>query len=254
MAISKWLPPPRYIFRRYNVYHEIAKLDGISSFIDVGCGAGDMACSLVKKFGFSGTGVDFSKSGIKAAKRQRSLHGLSSNPSFKQMDAYKMKQLSGYDLVTCFEVLEHVEDDEGLLDELVRLSEKYVIISVPAKQKLFSTSDELAGHYRRYEKTALQELLKGRGLTIKSFTNYGYPFTDIIRLLREELAKNKQQDAKKTMAGRSKKSGTDLLNMNAKLGFNSSVLLWPFYQFSRIFNRFNLSEGYLVVCEKRTHE
>lgn len=41
---------------------------------------------------------------------------------------------SNFDIVTCLEVMEHIEDTDQLVSELLDLSSKYIIISVPSKK------------------------------------------------------------------------------------------------------------------------
>jgi ubiquinone/menaquinone biosynthesis C-methylase UbiE len=213
-----------------------------------------MACALAKDLGLTGRGVDFSSQAIANANKLKTVLGLKS-VEFNKFEAGEIPLNYRSDLVTCFEVLEHVKDDDALLHQLVRLSNKYVIVSVPAKQRLFSQSDVLAGHYRRYEKKPLIELLTKHDLKILSFTSYGYPYTNLIRLAREAVAKRQAGSETKSassqkMVERSKTSGVDLLGVNKFFGSGLALFVKPTYQTSRLFDRFDLAEGYLVVCQK----
>lgn len=247
-----WNAPPRYLFRRYNIVKQVSKLKGAETFIDVGCGAGDLACTLVSKLGMKGLGTDFNDEAIMTAKKLRSSYGLDNMPDFKKLDGAQVKKLKPADIVFCMEVLEHVKDDGKLLNDLISLSKKYVVISVPAKQNLFTHSDRLAGHYRRYEKDDLRNMLIRNGLEIRSFISYGYPFTNMLRWLRELVSITaKRKHGLATMENRSKKSGTDLLDINKYFSSWLKYLIYPMYLFSRLFNRTNLGEGYLIICEKR---
>ena len=73
-----------------------------------------------------------------------------------------------FDLICLFDVLEHVEDDSGVLSEVFRLlrPEGHLLISVPAHAWLFSRNDEIAGHHRRYNRRDLQGLFKAAGLDL----------------------------------------------------------------------------------------
>ena len=61
-----------------------------------------------------------------------------------------------------FDVLEHLEDPEILLQEINRVLKPggIFICSVPAYQWLFSDFDEAIGHYRRYTQKSLKTLLE----------------------------------------------------------------------------------------------
>lgn len=252
MSKEPWSPPPRYLFRRYNLISEIEKLTDARSFIDVGCGAGDLACTLSSRFDMDGVGVDFSKKAIKVADNLKRFYGLKKQPKFQHVDQEAMSKLMESDVVLCMEVLEHVKDDEELLKTLVGLSKKYVIISVPAKNRLFTHSDVLAGHYRRYEKKDLIKMLESNGLKVMSFISYGYPYTNLIRLARESVSKRQRRNkGLASIQSRSKKSGVDLLDINKYFSKHLNKVIYPLYASSKLFNSLNLSEGYLVVCEKK---
>lgn len=73
-----------------------------------------------------------------------------------------------YDLVTMFDVLEHVEDDRSalryvasdVLDDGGRL-----VVSVPAYQWLYSQHDRHNGHFRRYSAGHLAGLMREAGFS-----------------------------------------------------------------------------------------
>jgi hypothetical protein len=112
---------------------------------------------------------------------------------------------------------------------------------------------EAVGHFRRYEKNDLIKMLESQNLEIIEFINYGYPFTDIVRISRKLVFNIKlKKNGGDSMKNRSKESGINPIKLPPTLRkINLEKVIWPFYQFSRIFNRFNLSEGYLVLCEKK---
>ncbi len=93
--------------------------------LDVGCGDGLFLDMLAQK-GFKAQGVDMSEEGVKKCKA-------------KGLDAVILDATGGklpfqdneFDSVTLLDILEHVYAPEELLKEAVRVSKKYVIISVP---------------------------------------------------------------------------------------------------------------------------
>ncbi len=86
--------------------------------------------------------------------------------------------LEEYDIKGCglFDVVEHIEDDVLFLNELydkVPTGTK-VFINVPAMKMLWSQADEIAGHYRRYNKKEVERLKQ----QVKfRFAEYGYYFS-----------------------------------------------------------------------------
>lgn len=243
---------PRYIFRKLNILRILSKYSDINSFIDIGCGAGELACTLVEN-GKKGTGIDFSEAAIKTAKGIRTRRNIDAkNLVFEVGDATK-KMTNKFDLVICCEVLEHVKNDVKYLNEITKLSNKYLLISVPAKQKLFDYSDEAVGHYRRYEKEDLINLLANNDLEIHQFVCYGYPFTNLVRLARKTVFYIKHRRNKTELKEeKSKDSGINPIKLPAPLNkLDLETWFKPLYWFSLIFNNTNLSEGYLVLCQKK---
>jgi SAM-dependent methyltransferase len=74
------------------------------------------------------------------------------------------------DLILLLDVLEHIEDDRGFLDELVRgklAPGGQVLISVPAWPALYAEHDVVLSHHRRYSPTRARALLLECGLAIR---------------------------------------------------------------------------------------
>ena len=72
------------------------------------------------------------------------------------------------DFVYCVNVLEHIEDDLDVLNTMRKKIAKdgTLLLYVPAFQFLFSQMDVAVGHYRRYEKVHLANLLKTAGFEV----------------------------------------------------------------------------------------
>jgi len=73
-----------------------------------------------------------------------------------------------FDTVVLLDVLEHIEDDVGLL---ARLSAKlrpggHLILKVPAMPSLYSPMDQAIGHWRRYHRRSLTAAFAGAGLEV----------------------------------------------------------------------------------------
>lgn len=238
---------PRYLLRKFNILSLVKNHSEIKSFIDVGCGAGELTCSLAER-GLKGIGLDFSDDALKTAngiKAERKL--TDTQVTFKKGSPNTLK--TRYDLVIACEVLEHVKDDRKLLKELVTLSNNYVLISVPARMKYFDEFDEKVGHFRRYEKDALVQLLESGGLQVIDFRAYGYPLINFTRLLRKAGARFVKKQ--KSMEDSTKQSGINPLKLPGKISsLNIEPGMKPFYWLSLPFNRLNLSEGYLVLAKK----
>ncbi len=92
------------------------------------------------------------------------------------------------DLILMMDVLEHVDDDIGLLRDYTRdlRPKDLVAISVPAFQFLWSGHDEFLEHRRRYSKRQLEAVIRAAGLEpVKSGYFFGllFPVAIVMRLL-----------------------------------------------------------------------
>ena len=78
-------------------------------------------------------------------------------------------------------MLEHIEDDAGALKNWASWLKPggTLLLSVPARMKLWTAGDEWAGHFRRYERSQLIDLLQASGFEIEIFECYGFPLTNI---------------------------------------------------------------------------
>lgn len=79
-----------------------------------------------------------------------------------------------FDLVGAFEVLEHIPDDKGALNEVARVLKRggRFIFSVPVHTRYWSAWDTHVGHQRRYDPKDLERLLEASGLRIESICGF----------------------------------------------------------------------------------
>jgi len=72
-----------------------------------------------------------------------------------------------FDLILLCDVIEHVEDDEAVLERLRRdhlAPDGLVMVTVPAFQALFSAHDRFLKHHRRYTLSGLRDVVARAGL------------------------------------------------------------------------------------------
>lgn len=86
-----------------------------------------------------------------------------SNVSFKSIDLFDLDpaEFGQFDTIVMVHVLEHIEDDYAALEYLHSLLKPNgkILIIVPSLQWLFSDHDVSLGHYRRYNKKMLLNLV-----------------------------------------------------------------------------------------------
>ena len=129
--------------------------------LDVGCGTG----IHLKEFPDSWrlvAGCDYSELALSFCS-ERGLRGLI------RCDATRLPFASGaFDLVTALDVVEHLDDDEGCLREIARVTRGggHVLLHVPAFPVLWTDKDELSHHRRRYRRAELTGLVARSGLEV----------------------------------------------------------------------------------------
>lgn len=100
------------------------------------------------------------------------------NPRLDYLDVYDGKTLpfknNEFDIVTCVDVLEHVEDFHSFLDELLRVSRKGVFISTPSRRPEYTNPDGTPKNYwhlREWSFEELDKILKKHGRVDWNFLN-----------------------------------------------------------------------------------
>jgi SAM-dependent methyltransferase len=81
----------------------------------------------------------------------------------------------GHGLLTLFDVLEHLDDDRGMLRFLhsALAPGGFLVLTVPAHPFLFDERDELACHRRRYRRPELRDKLEETGFVVRRLTHFG---------------------------------------------------------------------------------
>lgn len=97
-----------------------------------------------------------------------------------------------FDLITLFDVLEHVEDDRAALTALTARMQPGAVLclTLPACQWLFSRLDREHHHYRRYSRKTMRRLLQEAGLEIQMMNHWNcalFPAALAVRLLEKTI-------------------------------------------------------------------
>jgi 2-polyprenyl-3-methyl-5-hydroxy-6-metoxy-1,4-benzoquinol methylase len=156
-------------------------LDERESVLDVGFGLGyGLNILAIKASSVSGVDIDH-----KVLEYCRSTV-LGRNPRLTYLDIYDGYSLpfpdKHFDLVTCVDVLEHVEDYHRFLDELLRVTRKSVLISTPNRRPEYTNPDGTPKNYwhlREWSYEELDEILTQHGKVDWNFLNGPFegPFT-----------------------------------------------------------------------------
>lgn len=128
-------------------------------YLDVGCGTGLLLQDLSKQG--HAVGLDFSPVALEYC-RGRGIQQLT------RADACHIPLRDDtFDVVTAMDVIEHIDDDKGILTEFRRILKPggIAIMTVPAHKGLWSSHDIALHHFRRYEKPEFRALVESVGLT-----------------------------------------------------------------------------------------
>lgn len=94
-----------------------------------------------------------------------------------------------FDLVLALDVIEHTEDDGAFVDRLAGWLRPngHLIVTVPAHQSLFGPHDVALGHFRRYSRSGLVDLIEGNDLEV---TESGHLFASLYLARAVQLRRN----------------------------------------------------------------
>jgi SAM-dependent methyltransferase len=158
---------------------------GLSSFLEVGCGTGCVLGAVEAAFpAAAALGSEAQVAGLECAARrlQRS--------SLLQMDAANIPFRDEFDVVGCFDVLEHIEDDRRVLEQCFLAARGGIILTVPQHPFLWSAADEFAKHVRRYTRGEILGKVAAAGfspLLVTSFVSLLFPVLAVARRRHRRL-------------------------------------------------------------------
>jgi SAM-dependent methyltransferase len=140
------------------------------SFLEIGCGNGAVLEAVKGARHWQRVaGSDLHPTGLAQA-RARMPQGV----EFVQMNALAIPARAVFDLIGAFDIVEHVADDESVLRAIrgaLRV-EGGAIISVPQHPWLWSVTDEVAHHQRRYRRGELESKLRRNGFKVLASFSY----------------------------------------------------------------------------------
>jgi len=170
-----WVPAPRFLMRRARIL-ELMEGRSRGRLLEVGPGAGTLL-------------IEFSRRGFQCEAVESSLeaHTLAARLIAKESATIPLHSSAqagwegAFDYLFSFDVLEHIEDDISALANWAGWLKPggTLLLSVPARMKLWTAGDDWAGHFRRYEWIQLRELVETTGFEIEAFECYGFPLTNL---------------------------------------------------------------------------
>lgn len=173
----------------------IGNLPQITRALDAGCGAGGKA-EYLKKAAGEVYCLDLSADALEFSGRDRSLklaRGSVERLPFRD---------SAFGLISSFDVLEHIDDDEACIREFNRTLAPggVLILAVPAYRILWSGHDVANYHKRRYVAGELKDKLERSGFAIRRSSYAGFFIFPVVLLCRiiERVFSRAARDPKRT--------------------------------------------------------
>lgn len=184
-----WVPAPSYLLRRQLVLDSL-KNTKKGVLLEVGSGPAVLLYELVNA-GWSCTAIEQSETALKIA---RKLHNFPNGAIIHDKPQPHWEGL--FDFLVAMEVLEHIENDKIALMQWKNWIKPggVLLLSVPAHEKKWNESDVWAGHYRRYERGKLINLLENTGFEILKIECYGFPLSNFIAPVRARFHTKQLKD------------------------------------------------------------
>jgi|SRR3972149_894015 len=156
----------------------------VSSMLDIACGAGLVTIEMTKMIRPKYVvGIDISRKMIRKAGE------LDKNKiiNWKAVDIFKYRHKTKFDLVTCIDIIEHINDDFGFLKKAAGMG-KYIVIRTPLEDSLFSKmlrrkkifdtwkdTEKRYGHIHHYDEKKLLKLIRRSELVVIKETSVPMP-------------------------------------------------------------------------------
>jgi SAM-dependent methyltransferase len=139
------------------------------SFLEIGCGSGIVLAALRESFpGIRLVGSELYAEGLEIARRRLP------DVELVELDARDLPYVGEFDVVGAFDVLEHIDEDEAVLAQMVRAARPGggVVVLVPQHRWLWSEHDEIVEHRRRYTRKELLSKAERAGLEVVEVTSF----------------------------------------------------------------------------------
>jgi 2-polyprenyl-3-methyl-5-hydroxy-6-metoxy-1,4-benzoquinol methylase len=165
---EQWVDATDADFRTGSLNQLVADALPPGRTLDIGCGTGGLTAELMRR-GHEVVSQDASPAIAELCRRHLAEQGLPTDSVrvglIEDIDAAEQ-----YDNVVALDVIEHIEDDGAAVRAMreALAPNGTLLLSVPAISRLYGPKDVAIGHFRRYDRNRLAELLEGEGLRLES--------------------------------------------------------------------------------------
>ena len=140
--------------------------------LDLGCGAGEFILKL-EKIGCEAFGIDFDEGAIKIAKNN---FGLKNVFSMSFDDFFNRTDVGKFDIITFFEVLEHLEAPADFMNKIKKFLKPggKIVFSTPSRERFFVNANKWdfpPHHLTRWDKESIENIFSKYGFKV-DFVDY----------------------------------------------------------------------------------
>src|SRR5215469_339410 len=168
-----------YAERRKLLAKELRRLPAPGRALDIGAAGGGNTRVLLSH-GWQPMALEFAPTAAQIA-RERGIDVI-------RADARELPvRTESMDLVTAFDILEHIEEDYLAAAEICRVLRHggTALIAVPADMALWSAHDVAVDHVRRYDRESLTSVLLKGGLVIEDIWSWNVLLRPVVKLRRK---------------------------------------------------------------------
>lgn len=226
------------------------------TFMEVGCGAGDLSLRLCRE-GWKGIGVDSSSQSIERATETLAEYLATGKYRLIQRDIFALEDLGEkVDVGLSMMVMEHVEDHVGFLRKIASRVKPggHLIIAVPGRRDRWGIEDETVGHLRRYDRLDLKETLKSAGLKDILVWSVAVPVANLLFHLGNHMVRNSSEIEKVRQSAHEQTASSGVREIPWKTVFPSwcrlilnRTTLFPLFVAQRCFYDSNLGLTMLAM-------
>lgn len=175
---SFWVSSRNRLFKSIVQRHLVPT--GKTKFLEIGCGTGDFIQQIAHNKNLEITGSEIYLKGLVYAKKNLP------SVDFVQFDVTQGKIGEQFHIITAFDVIEHIENDNAALFNISQMLNKdgILIVSVPQHMFLWSKLDEIVKHKRRYSRRDLVAKLKANNFDIDYATSFVFTLFPLMLLSR----------------------------------------------------------------------
>lgn len=168
-----------YKERRNLLAQQLRRLPAPGLALDIGA-AGGGNTRVLRAHGWRPVALEYASTAAQIA-RERGIDVV-------RGDARELPMRTGsLDLVTAFDVLEHIEEDYLAAAEITRVLRPggTALIAVPADMALWSAHDEAVNHVRRYDRDGLTQVITKGGLVVEDVWSWNVLLRPVVKLRRK---------------------------------------------------------------------